>query len=644
MNNIINRITILLNLLKTHPNGLSGSILSHYLKVSTRTIRSDIKVLREIALKYDINIQSTKKNGYFLITNQTSKLINLEKFLSNEPQHSLENYTERIQYVQLILIRNFLNNMPITQTALADKLYISLNSLKNILNDIKKDLSYYSIKIIPFKSQGILLSGNELNIRIFIIDKICQNKYNSYYTDFINRYYDTKINDILTQFITKYNLKNLNIDIFKLTIQIIIITIREKDKYFIKYDIKTIQQIEKTLEYQIAKKLSNILLIKLNLNITLSDVYFIAQNLLINKKFLNNTLNLPNKKIYKLTINILKKIKQDFFIDFTNDKFLIRTLSLHLEVALNRIDFNFNIQNTSLNTIKIEYPFAFQLAIIASQEIYNQEHVSFNDNEIGYIALHFAAALNRNDIRHIQIPKKNIILVCEAGIGTAVLLKENLKKIFSNQINIIDVLPAYNVNDSILNKIDFIFSTVPLNNISSSTNKIIQINSILQSEDIKKISFILDIKNFSTKYLTELFPPTLFFINKIYNNKKDVLNFICNQSIKNQYITNKTKQSIFKREAISSTNIGNLVAIPHPIQTDSSKSFISVCILKNPIKWDNNKVQIIFLLNIKKQECILWENIFLSIYKYIKKYGIKQLLTISSYSEFISEISIHLKI
>ena len=45
------------------------------------------------------------------------------------------------------------------------------------------------------------------------------------------------------------------------------------------------------------------------------------------------------------------------------------------------------------------------------------------------------------------------------------------------------------------------------------------------------------------------------------------------------------KKSVFEREEISSTSIGDLTAIPHPIATDTKKSFISILVLNKPIMW-----------------------------------------------------------
>lgn len=92
-------------------------------------------------------------------------------------------------------------------------------------------------------------------------------------------------------------------------------------------------------------------------------------------------------------------------------------------------------------------------------------------------------------------------------------------------------------------------------------------------------------------------------------------------------MNNNAKMSIFEREEMSSTSIGDLVAIPHPIYNECGTSFISILILNKPIIWDDLFVQVVFLLNVEKGKMNLWEPMFLKLYNYIKlKNGVNSIL------------------
>ncbi len=78
-----------------------------------------------------------------------------------------------------------------------------------------------------------------------------------------------------------------------------------------------------------------------------------------------------------------------------------------------------------------------------------------NEEEIGYIALHIGAAMERS--------KKafKALVVCTSGIGTSQLLAARLGRCFRD-IEIKKILSVADIQDDITNDVDFIISTVPL--------------------------------------------------------------------------------------------------------------------------------------------------------------------------------------
>lgn len=52
---------------------------------------------------------------------------------------------------------------------------------------------------------------------------------------------------------------------------------------------------------------------------------------------------------------------------------------------------------------------------------------TFDDAEIAYFTMHFGASMER--IRFYQRSKKNILVVCQTGIGTAKLLSAELQSL-----------------------------------------------------------------------------------------------------------------------------------------------------------------------------------------------------------------------
>lgn len=103
-----------------------------------------------------------------------------------------------------------------------------------------------------------------------------------------------------------------------------------------------------------------------------------------------------------------------------------------------------------------------------------------------------------------------------------------------------------------------------------------------------------------------------------------------------------TEMSVFEREDASPTEIGNLVAIPHPLINNTAISAISVVILDKPILWSQMQVQVIFLISIAKEEFYLWEPIFLKLFKYlVKENGVRHMIAKVDFDEFMIELRQH---
>ena len=128
---------------------------------------------------------------------------------------------------------------------------------------------------------------------------------------------------------------------------------------------------------------------------------------------------------------------------------------------------------------------------------------------------------------------------------------------FGNQIQITEIIELYNIEKANINKADIIISTVPINH--DINIPILYVSPILSQNNINMIQRYIDLKPLDNK--EQLIK--MLELNKDFNNKEDVLNYL------NEYLTDKNLieegflQSIIEREKYASTAYGNLVAIPH---------------------------------------------------------------------------------
>lgn len=624
------------DMLKEHTSGLSGEFMSQQLGVSSRTIRSDIKALQDDLIKYNIQIISSPNKGYCFNNFEQLNTIEQQLFKENTDDCSLANTKYRIYYILYKLLKNTFSDTSITQNDLADEMFISLSTLKTQLNEVKIILKKYDLKIVQYKTKGIKIIGNETKLRYLFVEKANTQYFQEFFQNLLANINIKTLDLIIKENLTKKHLQLTDKSKEKLCLHIAMAICRCKKGKLATYPISLANKIEQTLEYTLAKEIVDDMYKKMNIDLACVEVYYIAQCLLASKKLVDINESTSKQHVKDLLNIILKEIKEKLSIDFTNDEYLIDGLTLHLNIALTRIQFQMNIRNELLDTIKNDYPLAFQMGLIAGKIVEKYDNVKINENEIGYIALHFGAAISRNGIKE-NIQTKNIIIVCSSGLGISILLKAKIEEYFHNRLNVVKVLPGYEVTEKLLENIDYVLSTVPLKNIKS--NKVIYINRMLQKKDIKKIENEIFNKKFTDLLeITTFFAADNFYVDKDFTTKEECINFLADEAIKKGLMDNISKQSIFEREKISSTSIGDLTAIPHPIVSNIKKSFISILVLKRPIMWEDFLVQVVFLLNIEKGKISLWEPLFLKLYNYIKeKNGINSLLKNKSYNVFLEE-------
>lgn len=638
------RVFKIFKLLLKHDKGITGEELSKLVGVSSRTIRSDIKSLNSYLKDKGAMINSTTRTGYIL------EIINREVFeglgLANQSpeRNSLVSAEARVYYIIKKLLFNALQNKQITQMDLADEMFISLSTLKLSLKEVEKKIVKYSLKIVSYKTRGMQIAGNEAQIRYCISEYIFNRnqKEDVYTNEFYQNLFDKvdlyKIEEIILTVTAKRAIKLTDMAIKNLLIHIAIAIKRANHENQIVYTISQTKKIEKTIEFQVARDIIDQIYMELSIDVAMSEIYYIAQHLIASKKYLDVNQDQVADNIEDMMKQIMMKVNEVAKIDFSNDKNLIKGLTLHLKSALTRIKFNMNIRNEVLEVIKNEYPLAFQIAVIASRVIEKIEAVDVDENEIGYIAIHFGAALSRKGIKN-DVNFKRAIIVCATGIGTAILIKTKIEEHFKNRIKVIKTMPGYEIDESTVASADMILTTIPIQHMQSE--KIIHVTHLLNKNEMDTIeSRIFGQVMDSELAYEEFFREDCFYKDEALKNKQEVLEFLTTKMIEKGYMSEKTKISVLEREEASSTEIGNLVAIPHPMYNDMDTSSIAILILEKPIVWDDHHVQVIFLINIVKEKFNLWENVFLKLFEYlVKENGVKALIKDKSYQNFIKSFS-----
>lgn len=596
------RMEKILRELMAAKNPVTGSYLATINGVTTRTTREDIKNLGSILKEHGATITSIISKGYLLEIKDNHKF---RKFLQTLSQNNSadgkipDTPEERVTYI----IRKILLNDYIKLDDLADELYISRSTIQQDMKHVRNILQKYGISLEPRPNYGLKAVGDEIKKRFCLSEYLFERnekKKSPFFTPLSSSLSEEEVNKIKSIILKKidtYQITLSDIAINNLLIHIAIACERIISGHYVAMYHSDVQEIKKQKEFDVAKEIVKDVEQLYHIRFPQEEVVYIAMHLL-GTKLLSQTKDefdhVIDEEIFQLVTFILEKIEEQLELDIKDDEELIYGLSLHLKPAVNRIKFGMNIRNPMLEDIKNNYPLAYEAGIIAGIAIKELTGIEIDENETGYIALHIGAAIER---KKLDAGPKQCLIVCASGMGTARLIYYRLKSYFGNNLKIAGTTEYYKLKQYDLTNIDFIVSSIPVT--MPFDIPVIEVNAVIGEKDLQKIEKFL-VKQQIKPAVSSFFLEDFMFLQQTFSGRDDVLQFLSKNLMDKGIVGPDFLKAVHEREEVASTAFGNLVAIPHPISPQSSRTLVSTCTLTKPVLWADTPVQIVFLLCVKK--------------------------------------------
>lgn len=582
-------------------NIISVNRLASLLHVTDRTIRSDIQIINEILEKNGSKIKLKRKTGYYIEINDQEKYNAFLYAIKQNKMNNLELDTsqDRIKYLLNILL--YSNNY-ISLDDLADKIYVSKNTLQNYIKTLKNIFLKYNLEYISKTNVGIKVIGNENDKRKCLVENVLSFNFQNYVTGFTKDEYTLFEGidlDLLKQIIANkltvaqiktndFNFKNLIIH-FALMISRIQFDCYINTNNAIKIDDNYANFIN-----DIAKEIEE----AFDITISEGEKKYIYSHLVANTRL--NDLVSNDNKIKALVEELLNNIYYDYNFDLRNDEILSHDLFLHFKSILNTKSLALNKRNPLLNTIKANFPLAFDITLTCITKIFNKPPYILTEDEIGYVSLHVGAAIERCFSGSLQ--RKSVILVCGSGQATTRMLEARLNVFFKDKIMIVH-RASYNefinyTKRELLN-IDFVISTIPL---KSNYVPTITVDFSLNNQNIEDISkFLTSISLDKMKKSNKFFDKNLFLHLDKIESKETLLKQMCHLMEEQNIVDNDYFDYVMERENLAKTNMNEIFALPHPMRLCAKDTKVAVAIIDEPLTWyKQDTVQIIFLLAIKQ--------------------------------------------
>ncbi|MGC9267749.1 BglG family transcription antiterminator, partial [Listeria ivanovii] len=487
-----------------------------------------------------------------------------------------------------------LKNDYVKLETLAEELFVSKSTINSDILEVKEKLTNYSLSVEKRAGYGIRISGTELAIRFCYSRYLLAESATPLITETERNFFQDvsleKMLEIVVSNIAKYNIHMTDISVKNLIIHIAIAVSRVKDNCYI--TATDLEDIEFSMpELRAAQNIMKEIELAEKIHFPESEISYI----LLHLSAKNWKSDFNNYREYIIVDKILEQIKRLYGYDFRQDQKMVSNIALHLKPAINRIKFKMNIQNPYLENLKENYPFAFELGLVAKEVLETELKTDVNEAEAGYLAIHFLYGLDKEFVHH----KQKVLIVCASGLGTSQLLESKVRKQFSSSLEIVGV---YSFKDykTAATTCDFVISTVPL---QTKLHPVIQVSPFLTKEDVQNISLLM--KHDETENQIELekiFREGLFIISH-KTSKVEILADLAGVLEGKRLVGEDYLPSLMEREEIVPTYLGNGLAAPHPVEAEVLETVIAVCICPAGVDWNGEKrAQVVFMLAVKNEE------------------------------------------
>lgn len=586
----------LLEYLMDHPQNITSKELAAALQISPRSVKN--YVIEINLLTHDRAILSSK-TGYNVNASVARKL------LQEENAQIPQSWEERAAYIIKQLMLEHTSHLDLY--SLCDQLYVGYSTLKADIARMNKAYANFEVQFIS-ENECLKMVGEEKNVRRLISFTIQEETSNqmmdiSLLKESFHSIPIQNVATIIQETFHKYNYYINDFSYINLLLHFVIIIDRlidgnrvqkESSDFPIEsaHEKALVDDLCTQLETQFkivldhAERFEIYMLFKTNANYTLLD----SQDTL--RKVVGDD-------VLHITKEIVDKINMEYYVDLGSEGFLT-PFALHIKNLILRAQNGRFTKNPMAESIKTSCPTVYDIAIFVSLELMHHYHFKINEDEVGFLALHIGAEIERQKTNEAKI---QCVLLCPEYMHITQPLYNQLLINFGNQINIIKTTSYESDLDEL--EYDFLLTTIKLARphhhpvcqippFSGQLNLSFMMDAIEKYRASKK-NYIL------MKKFNYFFSKELFIANPEVTTRDEIIHYLTNRMIRQEFVEPDFEEKVLVREKAASTAFGN-IAIPHSMEMQALKTCIGVAVSKKGFLWNQQIVHIVLLVAINKAD------------------------------------------
>ncbi len=624
------RLYYIMNDLKEKEDYCSIEYFMKKYNVSKRTIQNDISYLMRISPRNGFQIQTKRGQGYLLeITNKEL----FKDFVESLNEGMSLNVQERPGHILAYLA---VKDGYETMEQIAEFFQVSKTLVKNDMNDVEELAQTYHLNIEKRSHYGVRVIADDKYLKRYLVSEYLNQ----------NVIVQTNVNDVVKDFsviesrlVEQLNKETLNMNYNELLnvteylkIMVYIAYLKQEEKNDFNYD-------DNDSIHRIVSSLIDLLEEKYRVSFHQQSILDFIETLQKNVRKEMSSISFTDYLENDIE-EFLERIDQTYGTSFQLDQDFKKLLEVHVSLLVDRLHNKISYQNPMANELSITYPMMFNIAIQFCDMLNEKYGVQSTFDEIGFIATHFAAHMEKERRQKLQSYNR-IGVVCSSGGGSAYMIKIQIESLFPNaQVQTFSFLQQ---EELLAFQPDLIFTVMPLS--PDIQIPIIYIKELLDDKDLYRIKQLLQCDEYDPYMLihespiyTSFFSKDFFQISEGYDYIEMITEMAEELETRGYGKPGYTKL-VLERESYVSTIYMNGVCIPHPLETDALKNMISVRLLKKPFLYNGKEVKIIFMICLKKEHIEMYKTITKTLYYLMKetKY-LEKMVHVKSFEEMIAVI------
>lgn len=604
----------LLALLKAQQQVVTSKDLAVQLEVSDRTVRNDVVVLNQLLERYGAKIDTTRGKGLLLRMPEdvSPKLSDLA--------HTPDTLQTREDRTNFLLMKLLLSDKGFQLGELEDEMFISRTTLENDIRYLRKQVTMRRPHLyLSRRENRISIETSEWNRRL-VLTKIFSEGWDYHSREGVflqgtplnSDTFQTILN--LTKSVIRDDaIKMDDYDLIALAFHIAVAEYRIRTGHLLDTSLAITTDAMKAVP--VVNALMDVIEAEVQTDFDANERNGVMlslsfrQNPPLAPKNLGDILHLLDRNAIRATDLFLKKLQEEYGVDFSGDKQLYVDLALHIFRLEKRLRYSYERRNPMLPTIKSRFIYFFELAMTIRECFQTVYGMNLSEDEWGY----FADLLITSSFRTAKerfptgIP---VAFVSHLGRSDRDMLASQIRSIYGDTVDLRGPYSIYEKAQITAAKPRLILSTVRLETVRSELVGIPHLTIPASFGDEAFLQMNVLLRQCRERLFFQSLPQNpecyfrrgLFFPNLEFTTEQEIITFLAHQIADGGFATAECVSRALEREEWSSTAVEQGVAIPRVRALGPCQTVVAFAQLHKPITWGTQKVSTIFLPSVSEAD------------------------------------------